>query len=152
MKHLHICHVGQRDNLVWSMKMKTGNIIVVDTYNFLSSREAQQGEHPVLYAFCRTKIPIKNILFSWLVYHNKNLTWENLHKRQWHGPSICTICRMDVENNNHMFLKCQHTLQVSKKLSSLIGFPYIQYDCIVDSMKWWSTQKIAWRIIPLFLF
>ena len=58
--------------------MKYGNIIVSDTYLSLCIEDAQQGNKYVLYTFWKTKIPIKIILFSWLVFHNKNLTWENL--------------------------------------------------------------------------
>lgn len=61
-------------------KMRAGNIMVSDIYYNLYGTEAQYVENPILYAFWKTNTPIKIILFSWLVYHNNNLTWENLQK------------------------------------------------------------------------
>ena len=65
---------------------------------------------------------------------------------------MCSICKRDVENKNHILFHCLHTLQVCEKLSSLIGFPYIHHIWILESLKWWSTQKSSRRAIPLFLF
>lgn len=126
--------------------------MVVDAYNTLSDREVQHLEISDFYKYWKTNIPIKIILFFWLVCHNKNLTWENLQKRQWHGPSICVICKNPKENIVHLFLKCPYTIEVWKKLAHTIGFPCIRFDNIRACMKWWCSQKTNWRIIPPILF
>ena len=64
LKLLKICREGLLDKIVWSWKMKAGNIMVANIYNTLYGREAQHGENHVLYALWKTKIPIKIILFS----------------------------------------------------------------------------------------
>jgi hypothetical protein len=31
-------------------------------------------------------------LFTWLLLEDKILTWDNLQRRGWSGPSICYLC------------------------------------------------------------
>ena len=44
--------------------------------------------------------------FSWLVVQGKCLTWENLCKRGFQGPSMCVLCAGDEENISHLFFRC----------------------------------------------
>jgi len=76
-----ICQETRSESFIWSRIMKDGNIMVADIYTSICGRGSWCVENPLLYAFWNTSIPIKIIFFSSLVYHNKNLTWENLQKQ-----------------------------------------------------------------------
>lgn len=117
LKSLGICREDQRAKMVWAGKMKDGNICVADVYSIFCNKNDINMEDPILKALRGNHIPIKIICFAWLVYQNKNLAWENLQRKNWHGPSYCTICKKDVEDNEHIFLKCQKVQQVWKQLA-----------------------------------
>lgn len=71
------------DRITWQGKMKVGCMVVTDIYNTFCLHGTHKNELCDFYKFWKTKIPIKIILFVWLVWKSKNLTWENLHKRNW---------------------------------------------------------------------
>jgi hypothetical protein len=41
-------------------------------------------------------------MFEWLVLHNQILTWENLRKMGYIGPSRCHLCQAKEEKTNHL--------------------------------------------------
>lgn len=45
--------------------------------------------------------------FLWLLMRRKTLTWENLHKKGFAGPSIFPLCNQPEENMNHLFNTCE---------------------------------------------
>ena len=45
--------------------------------------------------------------FLWLLGHNRILTWDNLRKRGFIGPSICHMCRKEEETALHLLQTCQ---------------------------------------------
>ena len=51
-------------------------------------------------------MPLKIILFGWLVLKNKVLTWDNIKKRTWLGLGRCVLCGAFEENINHLFTSC----------------------------------------------
>jgi hypothetical protein len=48
----------------------------------------------------------KVTLFLWLVLHSSILTWDNLTKRGFVGPSICILCGEAEETLNHLLNTC----------------------------------------------
>jgi hypothetical protein len=44
--------------------------------------------------------------FLWLVAHNNILTWDNLRKRGFIGPSWCQLCGQEEETQNHLLNLC----------------------------------------------
>jgi hypothetical protein len=45
-------------------------------------------------------------MFKWLVIHNRILTWENLRKRGFIGPSRCHLYQVKEETTNHLLDEC----------------------------------------------
>lgn len=66
------------DKITWRGKMKSNCVVVVDIYHTLCLRGSLSVEVCEFYKFWKTKVPIKIIVFVWLVWKSKNLTWENL--------------------------------------------------------------------------
>eukprot|EP00253_Pinus_taeda_P028336 PITA_28336 len=50
--------------------------------------------------------------FLWLLCHKKILTWDNLRKRSFHGPSMCPNCRQEEESIKHLM----HSCHIARKL------------------------------------
>jgi hypothetical protein len=44
--------------------------------------------------------------------HNKALTWDNLRKRGFIGPSICVLCLQQEESKEHLFNECCYSQQI----------------------------------------
>lgn len=57
--------------------------------------------------------------FLWLFCHNKILTWDNLRKRNFYGPSICPNCKKDEETIKHLM----HYCLLAHKIWQKINFP-----------------------------
>ena len=51
-------------------------------------------------------VPLKIVLFAWLVLRNKILTWENLRNGGWEGPRRCVLCGDNEETKCHLFIFC----------------------------------------------
>ena len=97
--------------------------------------------------------PLKVIIFSWLVFYNKNLTWENLRKRSWHGPSRCVLCNAEEETNFHMFFKCAASQQIWYELASSFSFPHLSFISVNAAFAWWGRQEASKRpILPITLW
>jgi hypothetical protein len=47
--------------------------------------------------------------FLWLVAHNNILTWDNLWKRGFIGPSWCHLCGQEEETQNHLLNLCPYS-------------------------------------------
>ena len=45
----------------------------------------------------------KIFTFLWLIIHNIILTWDNLRKRGFIGPSMCVLCQSQEETKEHIF-------------------------------------------------
>lgn len=47
--------------------------------------------------FWKWHLPYKLKCFYWLLLNNIVLTWDNLFKRGWVGPSVCPLCMEELE-------------------------------------------------------
>ena len=116
------------DWIVWSGKMKGGNIMVADAYKNLRGRESQQLELSEFYKFWKKNTPMKIILFFWLVCRNKNLTWENSSEEEltW-AKHLCDLQECGGELCSFVSQMPLHGPGMVK-LAHTIGFPCISFD------------------------
>lgn len=56
--------------------------------------------------------------FLWLLCHNRILTWDNLKKRSFSGPSICLNFKQEEETTTHLMQTCQ----IGRKLWENVAF------------------------------
>jgi len=136
---------GTTDYLVWSAPNTNLAVQVKDIYSNLISLKALSCNSIFPLLLWKLGCPPKSIFFSWLVFYNKNLTWENLRKRNWHGPSNCAMCDSHEESNFHMFFQCQSMLQIWQVLANIFGYPLTAFSSSQAAFEWWSTQKESWR-------
>jgi hypothetical protein len=51
-------------------------------------------------------------IFKWLVLHNQILTWENLSKMRFIGPSRRHLCQAKEESMNHLIDECNYIAEI----------------------------------------
>lgn len=75
---------------------------------------------PVLVSHLRhiwkLKAPPRMIIFGWLAIRNRILTLDNLKKRGCIIITRCTLCKMAAESVQHLFLRCENTGEVYRRL------------------------------------
>jgi hypothetical protein len=98
------------------------------------------------------QLPLKIKLFVWLLLEKKILTWENLTKRGFEGPSRCVLCGINEENVNHLFVDCRFTKNIwfiiQKELKLESGWEGEQ---IVDCFENWLKKRENWKELPGYL-
>lgn len=145
LNSLGIFRSGSRDCLVWSLPKARLPVRVKDIYAIMIS--VHDRSFGLLFPPClwEAGCPLKMIILSWLVFRNRNLTWEVLQRKNWQGPSRCAMCHNAEESNLHMFFQCASSLHIWYDLSLSFGFPYLIFPSVQDGFKWWSEQCLSWR-------
>jgi ribonuclease HI len=88
-------------------------------------------------------------LFTWLVVENKILTWENLQKKGWEGPSVFPLCSRDSEMVFHLFVHCTFTLQLWQILTAAysVSSPW-GGSSITNCFDTWLKKEKVFNILP----
>lgn len=132
------------DELIWSLEKPAHLITVKDLYAALSlGLPPPSPSFPPI--FWKASCPLKMILFSWLLFSNRNLSWEVLQRKGWQGPGRCQMCRNDAESNLHMFFQCGASSSIWYDLSLIYGFSHRVFSSVQDGFLWWSAQCPSWR-------
>jgi hypothetical protein len=82
----------------------------------------------------------KITLFLWLVTHSSILTWDNLSKRGFVGPSICMLCGEADETMNHLLNSCPYTTQIWDQSALIMRTSDRERDSIIDTITNWRDQ------------
>lgn len=136
---------GSYDELIWSKQNSSIPIRVKDLYEAASSSLQVQPSPIFPYKFWKVSFPLKAILFSWLVFFNRNLTWEVLQRKGWSGPSRCVMCGLASESNTHIFFQCPASALIWHDLSTAHGFPPQVFPTVQEAFRWWGAQHPLWR-------
>jgi hypothetical protein len=100
----------------------------------------------------------KITLFLWLVVHSSILTWDNLSKRGFVGPSMCILCGETAETMNHLLTSCPYTAQIWDQSALIMRTSDCVRDNIVDTITNWRDQVFhspllnrIWQLLPGFI-
>lgn len=140
-----IARCGPSDHLRWSSTSSSASISVKDVYSELIFTLAPTPAPIFPSTLWKSGCPPRMIYFAWLLFNNRNLTWDNLIKRSWHGPSRCYICESDEESNLHIFFCCRLTLDLWCELARLYSFPHVEFDSVQAAYNWWTSQPAKRR-------
>jgi len=145
-----------RDQLRWGMK---GN----GSYTLKEARtQLEQNEQGETFPWS-TKVwdslfwpKIKT--FLWLLMRGKTLTWDNLRKKGFSGPSICPMCRKAEETINHLFNSCNWANSIWQWLENIMQQSNRNINSIQDTITQWpgdfsNNHRVnnIWKIIPGFI-
>jgi hypothetical protein len=82
-----------------------GMFTVKEAYFLHENFHTQPKEH-IWNIIWKSKLWPKISTFLWLMVQNRILTWDNLRKRGFIGPSICHLCQQQEETMEHIFNQC----------------------------------------------
>jgi hypothetical protein len=92
------------DNLIWIGGDHSGLITVKNVYNALANEYWLNPITDWRRHLWTWDLALTLKLFLWLALENKILSWENVRKRGWACPIICSLCLSDEETVNHIFI------------------------------------------------
>eukprot|EP00253_Pinus_taeda_P003713 PITA_03713 len=97
----------------------------------------------------------KILTFLWLLAHNRILSWDNLRKRKFAGPSICLNFKMEEESAVHLMLNCPLSKRIWEKVSFRSRKDGREQGDILNTLRKWPQtpyqSKILntlWQIVP----
>jgi hypothetical protein len=100
----------------------------------------------------------KITLFLWLVNHSIILTWDNLGKRGFAGPSICLLCGEAEETMNHLLNSCHYTAQIWDQATLIMRTSHRCRDNMLTTISNWRDQDFhppllnrVWKLLPGFI-
>ena len=98
------------DTLIWTHNRQNGEITVALVYDLISNYylEPTSYQNNFLELLWSFNIPLKIRCFIWLIVGNRILTWENLMKRGWLGPSLCALCRNGEDSSHCLWRLLSH--------------------------------------------
>jgi hypothetical protein len=125
---------SESDTLVWKSE-PNGVFSVKSMYAIINFR----GVVPVhVHSIWKLKLPPKIHFFLWLLVHNKNLTRDNLVKRQSVDDLTCAFCN-ELETCNHLFFECVVAKAAWSELKLCTGSVIIVVD-INSLAKFWDAK------------
>lgn len=139
------------DSIVWDGPLKDGNLIVKDIYRSISASTNQGQISRIFFPFQCRNIPIKIVLFGWLIWRGKVLNGENLVKHGHHGPFRCVICCSELESISHLFFRCPAVVALWQLFSSHFLDPSWFPEDFISSASHWDKLRGKFRSLPFFL-
>jgi hypothetical protein len=95
---------------------------------------------------------LKIKLFVWLSVENKILTWNNLQRKGWTGPSYCHLCKSNRESVKHLLVNCPFTIEVwvriKKALNLSSGWKGLSVNECFEN---WNNQNYLYPTLPAFI-
>eukprot|EP00253_Pinus_taeda_P024057 PITA_24057 len=93
--------------------------------------------------------------FLWLLSHNRILTWDNLRKRKFEGPSICLNCKMEEETAVHLMQLCPFSRKMWEKVTFHCQKEGREIGNVNNTLRNWPQKPYQsnilnslWQIIP----
>jgi ribonuclease HI len=95
--------------------------------------------------------------FLWLLAHNRTLTWDNLRKRGFSGPSCCVLCLQEEETKEHLFNACTYSQQIWDFGAQHMRKSGRNRSCINSTIENWNSISFnnpilncIWTLLPGF--
>ena len=110
MEKRKICITQDSDQLIW-VQRRGGNFNLPEARAYLENRE---GEEPLPWAVkIRKTIFWKKIKsFLWIMMQGHIITWDNIIKCGFIGPSRFLMCHKNAETKNHLLNACEEVPEV----------------------------------------
>eukprot|EP00253_Pinus_taeda_P030826 PITA_30826 len=133
------------DILRWGKTMR-GSFTVKEAY-FLSTRQNQDEEAHDWKKLWEGKCWPKVTIFTWLVRKGKILTWDKIIKRGFQGPSRCSLCNGEAENQEHLLNRCPFAEHIWEKIRGLFGKTMRDQTNISLTIRQWGIGQFQSKVI-----
>jgi ribonuclease HI len=144
------------DTLRWGYRPQ-GSFSVREAYQ-ITAHSNPPSDSDVWRKIWKLKHWPKITLFLWLVSHSSILTWDNLLKRGFVGPSLCILCGAAEENMNHLLNTCPYTAQIWDQAATIMRTSDRLRDSIIATITNWREQAFQspllnriWQLLPGFI-
>lgn len=107
------------DILRWGGSTK-GTFTVKEAY-YIKSKQAQEEQGQEWKQLWRNRWWAKITMFAWLVGRRRILTWDHINKRGFQGPPRCSLCKQNIETQEHILNSCPIAQQQWEETNSLFG-------------------------------
>jgi len=152
-----IRYSNQQDKLRWDHKHK-GTFTTKEAHQLRYSDT--QGDQDQLWA--RVWLPglwPKISTFLWLLSKRRILTWDNLIKRGFIGPSRCPNCNLHTETISHLMETCPLAKELWEKVEKCNKRTAPRGEDVTDNIRSWDKNPFKsqllntlWGLIPGFLY
>ncbi|KAF1886785.1 hypothetical protein Lal_00046022 [Lupinus albus] len=108
-----------RDNIIWT---RTNNEILTlkESYIHLSPISSLPSWCKIIWS---NSIPPSKSFTTWRLIHKRMPTNENLMSRGCSMASKCSLCNINAESSEHLFLACPFSTTIWQWLSGIFGIP-----------------------------
>ncbi|CAN1766060.1 hypothetical protein LINPERHAP1_LOCUS9816 [Linum perenne] len=86
-------------------------------------------------------VPTKITSFVWQVFYKSISTFENLQKRGFIGPSVCVLCRADLESVSHLLLSCSFSSWIWLTFSSKLAIWGPAHSDVSNFIREWQVRN-----------
>lgn len=141
----------QVDRLVWTCNETSGDVTATLAYHTYIGMSSLARRSWWISWLWKVSAPLKIRLFCWLVIHDKVLTWENILKRGFSGPSRCSLCSLAGDSTTHLFGDCSFTRTVLCEIFKRFDVDFFwTRDSYLDNLiEWTSVRQKHSELVPL---
>jgi hypothetical protein len=144
------------DILRWGHSASS-NFSVKEAYGIQCNHNNQQGDN-IWSKIWRKELWPKVSTFLWLIIHNRILTWDNLRKRGFTGPSMCVLCQSQEETKEHLFNGCSYSQIIWDQGAQIMRRSNQNHGSIRDTIENWDSIIYSnpilnhiWLLLPGFI-
>jgi ribonuclease HI len=144
------------DILIWGHSA-SGNFSIKEAYCINDNYHNQEADNIWSKIWSKALWP-KVSTFLWLIIHNKILTWDNLRKRGFIGPSMCVLCQSQEETKEHLFNGCHYSQAIWDQGAQIMRRSNQNRGSIRDTIENWDSitynnpiLNYIWRLLPGFI-
>ncbi|KAE8789481.1 hypothetical protein D1007_36281 [Hordeum vulgare] len=111
----------EQDTIYWKMS-KDGLFSASSADQMFFMAKVHFPRHRAIW---KSKATSRCKFFMWLAVHRKCLTVETLRRRAWPCDSLCSLCHVEPEDCDHLFILCRFPGEVWGRLRSwsVVDFP-----------------------------
>lgn len=135
-----------RDILRWGKETK-GAFTIREAYKVKIQQEQGAAEEQKWRKIWRNKWWPKIKMFVWLVGKKRILTWDRIQKRGFSGPSRCSLCQLDKEDQEHLLNGCSAAQFQWEKTRNLFSTTDRNPQDIIQTLCDWGEGKFKSRIV-----
>eukprot|EP00253_Pinus_taeda_P007421 PITA_07421 len=133
------------DILRWGRSMK-GMYTVKEAYYLTTKQNREEGDIDWRKIWEGKWWP-KITIFVWVVSKGRILTWDKILKRGYHGPSRCSLCSSEIENQEHLLNECTYAESVWEKIKLLFGRTMRDPSSIRNTILQWGTGQFHSKVV-----
>jgi hypothetical protein len=134
-----------------------GNFTLKEGYTLQEGFQSLPKD-PIWTTVWKSKFWPKISMFLWLLLQNKILTWDNLQKRGFIGPSICHLCHQQAETMEHLLNNCTISVEIWDHATQLLRRTNRDKGNIINTIRNWGSGPYKsqllnriWQLLPGFI-